>query len=464
MHKLVSILSLLTLALFIGACSDDDTDPKPETDGSVVSDTSVQADLGEATTAVITDIKTKVIAEDTYVEVKDVIVTAVDTFGDYANNIYVQDPAGGKNSGIFIYRPTVDGAQISDLKVGDKVDVKGVIQHYAGPASNPYSDGKVVVQLKNATVTKTAVGTAPTPSDVTADELKSEPGATEWEGVLVRVQAVKVRQEIDTTYGEFRVDSNLQVDDEFYLHSGVALNDCLDIVGIPVFFYSIKLNPRSATDISTSTQCVDAKEVTISSIQDPTNTETSTGTEVKVTGVVTALDANPSATGDFSGFYIQEEGTGGAYKGIYVYHKWTATDTLIPPAIGNKVTVTGIYDEYYDLSEITSVTEIADQGAVTAINPVDVTAAEIKKGSADFEKYEGVLVKVSSVTVQELVQNTDKTKTYGFLATDEFEVKNDLFDFTIPAVNDVYQSLTGVMHMYKEMPQLLVRKAEDLVK
>jgi predicted extracellular nuclease len=464
MRKTLALVMALSMVAVVG-CRGDDNNNNPTPDGSVGQEGGGPTpDLGQLTTSTIPEIKTGKVSDGQGVKLEGVIITAVDSFGDYANHAYVQDPAGGKNSGLFLFGPNVDGGQLTDLKPGDVVDVAGVVQYYAGPSSNPYKDNKVVIQLKQAVITKKSTGTEPTPVVVTPADLKTDPDATAYEGVLIKLENVKVRKGLDK-FGEFEVDGGLEVDDDLYAHSTVAVGDCMSIVGIPAFFYVHKLNPRGAADIVASTNCAAAAAVAITDIQDPASTNKPTkDTEVKITGVITAVDNNPSATsGNRTGFYMQEEGAGGPYKGIYVFHSWADTDTVKPPAVGTKVEVTGIYTEYFDLSEIKNVTEITDMGAATAIAPITVTAADIQT-TGDYQKYEGVLIKVETVKVKELVQSTDKTKTYGFSATDNFEVKNDLFDFTMPAVDDTYTSVTGVLHKYKESAQIMVRSAADLVK
>ncbi|MCK5801151.1 MAG: hypothetical protein KAI47_28380 [Deltaproteobacteria bacterium] len=480
MRKSLVFLVAMGTAMSLSACSDDTGGTPPKTDGAIHGEgTGPQPDLGKPVTATIPDIKAGTITAGQVVTLTGVIITAVDTFGSYANHAYVQDPAGGKNSGIFLFGPNVDGGgQLSDLNVGDKVDVSGLVQHFTGPnKTNPYKNGKYVIQLEKSVITKTGTGTAPAPVVVTASELTDEPDATAYEGVLVTVKNVKVRTAIDATYGSFKVDGNLEVANQLYGHTGVTVGDCLDVTGVADFFYFHKIYPRGATDIAPSTSCAPAKVVKISDLQDATSGDhPAANAEVKVTGVVTAIDEFPSTTtGKRWGFYIQEEGAGGPYKGIYIFHSWADTDTIKPPAAGNKVEVTGIYAEHSDktdgsgttLSEIKSVTEIKDLGASTIPAAISVTGPDLKVTGGDYQKYEGVLVKIDNVTVKSLAQSSDKTKTYGFVTTAGFDVKNDLFNFigtTPPAANDTYTSITGVVGKYMDTPQVMVRSAADLVK
>lgn len=474
MMRSVALVLTLGVAL-LGGCRDDGNStpsdgPITKTDGG----NNTKKDFGAITETTIMDVTTGKVAAGTAVSLKGVIVTAVDTFGDYSNHAYVQDPAGGKNSGIFLFGPKVDSGQLSDLKPGDVVDVVGPVQHYRGPTGKEYNDNKVVIQIDRGIVTKTGTGAEPTPAEVTPSELTTEPDASAWSAVLVKVKNMKVRKPLDT-YGQFMVDGNLQVDDEFYLHSAVKVDDCLDIVGVSIFFYSNKLNPRGAADLVPATGCQAAKSVVPSDLQDAKSANyPGDNADVKVTGIVTAVDTTASSTTSkyTNGFYIQDEGAGGPYKGIYVYHQWADTDTIKPPAVGNKVEVSGIYTEYYGLSEIKSVGAIQDLGPATAIAPITVAIADLVNSSAEYQKYQGVLVKVENVKVGELVQNTDKTITYGFKTTEGVEFNGSLFSFigaTPPALNDTYTSITGVVTQFSSSSipaytQVLPRSAADVVK
>lgn len=471
MRSALALVLGTSLIFSLGACRSDDDPVTPTPDGTTPTTDGGGGggDLGEATEATISEIKSGGVAAGVTVLLKDVVVSAIDTYGDYSGHVHVQDPAGGANSGISVFAPQVaGGGQVSDLKVGHIVDVVGKVDHWTGPQSSPFKDGKYVIQIGlGGVVTNKGPGTAPTATEVTVATLKNAEEAVKYEGVLVKIVAAKVTEPMSTEYGEFRVLGGLNVDDELYQHAGVAVGDCYDITGILIYFYFHKLAPRDATDMAVNAGGCVAKDVSISDIQDEaSNNHPAPDTEVSFTGVVTAVDGKPSGgdTPEFEGFWVQEEGAGGPYKGIYVYHKWTDSSALKPPAVGTKVKVTGIYVEFYDLSEIKSVTAIEDLGAATAIAPLSVTAADLATGGAEFEKYEGVLVTVGPVTVGDLISNNDNTVHFGFKATEaDFDVKTDLYDFANPtAPTGSYTSITGVVSYGYSRALLLPRGAEDM--
>lgn len=443
------------------------------TDSVAALEIGVAEDVSTADATVIettvANIKTGSVVAGQYVRLEDVVVSAVDGYGSYAGLLYVQDSAGGAHSGIAVFAPRLaSGGAVTSLDIGNIVDVVGKVEHWTGPASSPFPNGKYVMQIASgAVVTDKGVGSSPTPTEISVATLRDPVEAEKFEGALVKIVAAKVSKPLNATYGEFRVVGGLTVDDELYLHSGVQVGDCYDITGILTYFYFHKLAPRNAADMARNVGGCVAKEVTISEIQDTTAANhPAPETEVSFVGVVTAVDSNPSTSGDYVGFWVQEGGTAGPYKGIYVYHRWTAGAVLQPPAVGFEVEITGVYTEFYGLSEINEVTAIEDLGAATPITPLTLAPADLATGGAEFEKYEGVLVTVGPLTVDSVVSNSAGSVHFGFVVTEaDFDVKNDLYDFVNPtAPSGSYTSVTGVVTYGLARSQLLPRGAADLVR
>ena len=161
------------------------------------------------------------------------------------------------------------------------------------------------------------------------------------------------------------------------------------------------------------------------------------------------------------GFFIQEPGSEAdpEYSGIFVYiaDNQVAEDLAGSVAIGNTVDITGTYTEYYDLSEI-SIDETADLAltGTGTVNPVDVAACDVGTGGGSMEAYEGVLVRVSNVTV------TNEDLGFG-----EFEVEgclsvDDLFYAATPALDTVFSSITGPMNYTYSAAKIEPRGESDL--
>ena len=474
MRLLVSVLALVVGLASVGCRSDDG--PKPQGDSSQIhGDGGVPAGDGSGgnyVLATIADVKTKKVAIGTAVSIKGVTVSAVDTAGKYTGDVFVQDPAGGPNSGLQLFgRPVLTGGGLSsDLRPGDTVDVVGEVVYFEGPSTSKF-DGRVVVQLKNAAITKTGVGTAPEPKVLTVAELMDKTGAEAWSEMLVRVKGLQTPASSVDKNGQYRMVGGAEIGTDLFEHVPTA-NRCVDVTGIVLFFYQHRIHPRDATDITDSSECVAPVDATIQQLQkaDEPN-HPAAKAAVKVEGIVAAIDDKPASDGTRKGFWLQQSTTAAPWQGIYVYHQWKDGGALAVPAIGTKVVVTGLFDEYYELSQISEVLEIvAKPDAAVVPVPVAVDAAEIGTGAASFEQYEGVLVSISNVSAGKSIDN-GKTGadlySFGFtLAGVELDIKNDLYEFTgatAVAEGTQYTTVTGVVHWSFDRAILMPRSAADLV-
>ena len=140
---------------------------------------------------------------------------------------------------------------------------------------------------------------------------------------------------------------------------------------------------------------------------------------VTTTGIVTAVVSNS---------YFIQDGTD-IRSGIYIY------DQNNTPALGDEVTLTGTVDEYFELTEIVSVTAFTVNSSNNTIpEPIALTST-----AANNEDYEGMLVKV----IDAICTNAD-------LGFGEWEINdgsgpiviNDLMYAFSPDLNIAY-SVTG---------------------
>jgi predicted extracellular nuclease len=426
----------------------------------------------------IYDITTRKISEKTQVVLKDVIVTAVDGNGQYSGDMYVQDPKGGPNSGLKLYRPQrVDAGQITDLIPGDHVKVEGQIKYFS-PATSPFPDAKSVIELdQGCQVSRLSSGPPPVPAEIQIADVKDATKAAGWENVLVTLKNVGVTKPLDAKYGEFEVGGALAVDDELFPYTP-QLGDCISATGILFYFYNYKLAPRDAKDIAAGSGCAQIQTLRIKDLQDETSPNHPTpGSSVSVTAVITAVDSllSGGASPQYTGFWIADP-SGGPRSGIYVYYSWKDTSPAEQkPKYGDLVELTGKYEEYKassstkpeTVSEITGAAWTSKGPAPSVPAPATVQAAEVATGGAKTEDYEGVLVKVENVEVGDFVLTTGTApRKVGIkLATSNLYVENELFDFMNPepAVGTKYTSITGVLQYSFDNFKILPRSASDLV-
>jgi cytosine/adenosine deaminase-related metal-dependent hydrolase len=120
-------------------------------------------------------------------------------------------------------------------------------------------------------------------------------------------------------------------------------------------------------------------------------------------------------TGTSKGFYIQDASLQ-PFTGIFVF-----TASKSPGvSVGNKVSLTGTYDEFFTLSELTNATVTSnDGGSDLPFGPIPVMSpAQIATGGELLEPYESMLVEVGKVFI--VVQNSDAPQDF-----DEFSVSDD---------------------------------------
>ena len=202
-------------------------------------------------------------------------------------------------------------------------------------------------------------------------------------------------------------------------------------------------------------------------VSDPTTDDASPldGQSVSISGVVTA-----EFWGGSSNRYLYVQDAEGPWNGIvcFEYDGWDEFDFISASGIvnsvaeGDSVTVTGTVDEYYGLTEIVDVTEVIIHGsAVNMISPAVVTPGQIMTGGSDAEAYEGCLVKVDGVTVDNAdLGNGEWSITDG---TNSLRV-DDIWDYYyFPESGQALAGVAGVMTYTYSNAKLEPRLARDLV-
>jgi predicted extracellular nuclease len=135
---------------------------------------------------------------------------------------------------------------------------------------------------------------------------------------------------------------------------------------------------------------------------DPSGDSPMAGEEVTINGVVTAEFWG----GDNKRIFVQDDE--GPWAGILVYESggWDNMDILSPEGVvhsvaeGDNVMLTGTVTEYNGMTQITDVSSIADLGPSSFEIPSSVvTPGQIMTGGTEAEAYEGCLVKVETVSV-----------------------------------------------------------------
>lgn len=191
----------------------------------------------------IFDIQQGKVGEGDFVTVENVVVTSPLTFkGD---GFFVQDPAGGEYSGIYVY--INQNPDMLAVQPGDVVTINGLYgEFYDMSQITAGQAGDVVV-----------TGTDAVPSPIVVDAADVATGgamAENYESVLVTVENVTVATEANN-FGEWTVDGGLILDDQFFATADwpkPMVGDAFtSITGALVYsFENFKLAPRTADDIA----------------------------------------------------------------------------------------------------------------------------------------------------------------------------------------------------------------------
>jgi len=200
------------------------------------------------------------------------------------------------------------------------------------------------------------------------------------------------------------------------------------------------LDPAVSSTVSFSVAT--STELTIAEVQTPT--------DITVSDASPYLDAYVSVTGivyavSYNGYFIHDGE--GAWNGIFVFDY----DNTV--AEGDEITIGGVVDEYYNLTQIK---DIYSFSVNSSGNPL-YAAAEVSTAEANNEEYEGVLLKVSGTCVSE-------PDSYGVWSVDDssgpVNVDDKIYAFT-PTV-DVAYSVTGAGDYNYGSRKILPRSADDV--
>jgi predicted extracellular nuclease len=446
---------------------------------------------------------------ESVVILEDVVITAIDKLNEPNGtwDLWVQEPAGGPFSGIMIYNPAID---VTGLTVGHTLILAGVYREYNGLSQIELLDG-AVYDLDPVLLTPAALAAA----DIATGGALAEP----YEGVLVRIEDVAVTDanpDAPSDFGEFVVTGGLRVDDTIYrIEPDPVLGDTFQsIAGVLHYSFSnTKLLPRDAADVipgdaipcvpacpvgacqaCVAGQCVslcdpDACEacdggvcastceagetcdagtcvpvgdtVTIQAVQQGIIPPCSTGCPSYVIRglVVTAIDTRDVDSGTF---YVMDP-AGGTYSGALVTPYATATVTGVL-SVGARVDlVFEVRQNAKGTNLRASSVTVTGSGAVPA--PVVIAVpASIATGGALAEAYEGVLVRVESVTVTDA--NPDVAAgDYNEFVVDGLRVDDELVAIEPdPQVGDTFTSITGVVRYSYSNFKLLPRTTADIVR
>jgi hypothetical protein len=338
---------------------------------------------------------------------------------DLADSTYGEDPDanfGEKWEGVFV---AVDTVVVTEHGIQGEWRIMEVHEHHCldYPDSICYGDtARVDDKLAMPTLPRPGVG----------DTLALVRGVLSYEWDTYRIWA---RDDSDLVYISIPPGPNLIIaypianslievyfdrdldetsaenTDNYDLSSLTAINIATLDVGDPKLVHLVT-DPQPASDIDVLTVC-DVKSsqqvpmdscmqfefragiTPITFVQTPSIQDSSQCVDQQVT--IAGIVSTPTiALG--GPFYMQDRG-GGPWSGMYVYQ------TAASFNIGDSVVVSGLVDEFYNMTEMVSIDYAMRRGINKPITPTVVEVDSLLVGSPVAEAYECVLVKVDSVEV-----------------------------------------------------------------
>ncbi|MGQ9810661.1 MAG: FlgD immunoglobulin-like domain containing protein [bacterium] len=172
-----------------------------------------------------------------------------------------------------------------------------------------------------------------------------------------------------------------------------------------------------------------------------------------VTGIVTA------GRGVYKDNLFVVQDASGPWSGIYVYDP----SYSLPAETGDSVTIAGKVIEYYGLTELMVIGGCYEEHSSghTLPAPVEIPTGNLSTGSAFAESYEGVLVKVDSVSV------TNEDLGYGEWEINDGSgaciVDDEAYYFYNPRNGDLLESITGVVYYSYGTYKIEPRGDDDIV-
>ncbi|MGE0396283.1 MAG: hypothetical protein AB7T06_06155 [Kofleriaceae bacterium] len=464
MTRIAFLAVSLSVALLGCRGGDDSGDDQPGMDGSG----------SNASEVTIQEVQNDAMAPGTAIELRGVVVVAIDTYGSRTGELFVAEPEGGPFSGVKVY-----GASLSDvamLQVGDLIDITGAEKHEACTEAAPcgtvvFENGAGLTEVQGDTqgslvITKRGTGTVPTPSVVDAKAISEMPEAErlaeweKWEGVLITVQNARqlgayAAFDDGDDQKQFTATSNIKIQSSLADLGAPVVGTCYEsITGMGDFFFDYLVLPRSSADlVGGGTGCSVLTTSTIADVQAGT-----------ATGAVQINDVYVVAVGNRNGstsmkrqVWVSHSLTAAPNEGLYIR---TSTDPEVDVVPGAKVNVFGTAVEFNNndmgggmtgstLTQLTSGTVTVTAAPTAQVTPVTGQTVASLLADATGEPYESVLVTLTNVKVT-TVAPSPMSPSFGvsdlaqYPGNDAFKADDDMVIIPTADMDKCYASITGI--------------------
>lgn len=358
-------------------------------------------------------------------------LTRADSESGKSDGFFVQDPAGGENSGLYVWSQGQFGSELT-VEPGDEVTVSGKISEYYGWTELVVGDASAI--------TVTGAGTLPAPADL------GDGAGVDW-NVWESVPVTLTSQTIESIngYSTGTLTAGIGLDDGFVYNDYDCRGRYDSVTGIVFYQYEAwSLNNRSEAELAGYTVGA-TLDTTIHAIR-----ADGVCGPVHVTGVVSTSRSIGEDDGETT-IFVQDAG-GGEYSGLVVFNP----DAWAEYAAGTTFDVTGSVSNYYGLIEIS----LFGGGTMAATGTAEPTTTTVPTDVTDWTPWQSALIQLDSVTAV----NVDE---WGTVLTDRGVYLDNLFMNFDAEEGATWTSVTGPLYYtsYDDVPQFLVepRSADDLV-
>lgn len=359
-------------------------------------------------------------------------LTRADSESGKSDGFFIQDPAGGERSGLYVWSQGQFGTELQ-LAEGDEVTVSGKISEYFGWTELTVGDA--------SSITVTGAGTLPAPADL-GDGAGVDWDA--WESVPVTLQDQTVESVNEFNTGT--LTAGIGIDDGFVYNDYDCRGHFEQVTGIIFYSYEAwSINNRTEADLGAYTDGevldTDVYAVRAGDVCGP----------VRLTGLTSSADSFGEE--DDRTYIFAQDAEGGPYAGIVVFSPVAFT---AHPA-GTVFDVTGTVSNYFGLMEIF----VGDTGSITPTGTGSVGTTTLAADEPDLLQYQSMLVKFENVTAVTGIDDHGQVQTDAGVFID-----NLLYDFSAEE-GTTWSSVTGPLYYtsYDDVPEYLVepRNSADLV-
>ena len=239
----------------------------------------------------------------------------------------------------------------------------------------------------------------------------------------------RVQHSTRTVSGEWIIEwlaPSSDVGDITFSVSGLATGGTSGNGGDDIYTSSTTISAAALEDI---TAIADIQSSSNAGSGNDCNPSDMNGQTVTVSGTITASTSNR---------FMLQDGDG-EWDGIYVYDQTN-------PAVGDSVKFDAVVEEYFGLTELKDLSGFSIISQNNTVSVTSILTGDLANGcdNALAEKYEGVLVKLSNVTV------TQTPNQYGEWFVDDGSGEcqiDDVFGFAYNSitVGQQFESITGVV-------------------